>query len=131
MEALIVGEALLEVYLHAAHVAPEVINELLDRRDTMLRSLAADESYSLRALAAGLRDAAQSANDLEVALVGALRALGFSTRTLGAREHRMDLRNTSYMESKKGISRSKRRVLRMCRVCRSSISQGYDRITKS
>lgn len=64
LEALIVGEALLEVYLRAAHLPSELINELLDRRDTLLRSLAADESYSLRALAAGLRDAAQSENDL-------------------------------------------------------------------
>jgi len=83
LEAVIVCEALLEAYLHAAHVAPEVVSELLERRDTLLRSLAADESYSLRALATALRDASRNANDLEIALVGALRALGFSARHIG------------------------------------------------
>jgi hypothetical protein len=80
---MVVAEALLEVYLHAAHVEPEIIDELLDRRDTLLRSLALDQSYSLKALASALRDAVQSANDLEIALVGALRALGFSARHIG------------------------------------------------
>jgi hypothetical protein len=83
LEAMVVGEALLEVYLHAAHVEPELIDDLLDRRDTLLRSLALDQSYSLKSLAAALRDASQDANDLEVALVGALRALGFSARHIG------------------------------------------------
>jgi hypothetical protein len=83
LEAVVVGEALLEVYLRAAHVAPEIVEDLLDRRDTLLRSLALDRSYSLKALAAALRDASQDAADLEVALVGALRALGFSARHIG------------------------------------------------
>jgi hypothetical protein len=83
LEAVIVGEALLEVYLHAAHVEPEIVDDLLDRRDTLLRSLALDRSYSLTALASALRDASRDANDLEVALVGALRALGFSARHIG------------------------------------------------
>ena len=83
LESVVVAEALLEVYLRAARVAPEIVYDLLDRRDTLLRSLALDQSYSLPALAAALRDAASNAYDLEVALVGALRALGFSARHIG------------------------------------------------
>jgi len=80
LEAVIVAETLLEVYLRAAHVAPEIIAELLERRDSLLRSLAVDESYALTALANALRDASGSDSDLEIALVGALRALGFSAQ---------------------------------------------------
>jgi hypothetical protein len=83
LEAFVVAEALLEVYLHVAHVEPEIIEDLLDRRDTLLRSLALDQSYSLKSLASALRNASQSANDLEIVLVGALRALGFSARHIG------------------------------------------------
>jgi hypothetical protein len=83
LEALIVAETLLEVYLHAADVEAEVVGDLLDRRDILLRSLAIDESYSLRSLARALRDASSKANDLEVAVVGALRALGFTARHIG------------------------------------------------
>jgi hypothetical protein len=83
VESVIVAEALLEVYLYAAHVEPEIIYDLLDRRDTLLRSLALDQSYSLPALAGALRDAASNADDLEIALVGALRALGFAARHIG------------------------------------------------
>ena len=53
LEAFIVAEALLEVYLHAADVAAEVVGDLLDRRDALLRSLAMDQSNSLRSLALG------------------------------------------------------------------------------
>ncbi len=83
LEALVVAEALLEVYLHAAGVEAEIVNDLLEKRDALLRSLALDEAYSLQALAASLREASSSANDLEIALVGALRALGFSSRHIG------------------------------------------------
>jgi len=78
LEAFIVGEALLEVYLRAADVESEIVSDLLQRRDSLLRSLAVDESYSLRSLAASLRSATASANELEVSLVGAMRALGFN-----------------------------------------------------
>jgi Histidine kinase-, DNA gyrase B-, and HSP90-like ATPase len=80
LEALVVAETLLEVYLRAAHVEAEVIVELLERRDSLLRSLATDESYALKALARALRDAKDDEHDLEIALVGALRALGFSAQ---------------------------------------------------
>jgi hypothetical protein len=83
LENLIVAEALLEVYLHIAGIDTEIVNDLLDKRDSLLRSLALDESYSLPALASALRTAADDAADLEVALVGALRALGFTARHIG------------------------------------------------
>lgn len=78
LEAVVVAEVLLEVYLRAADVDVEVVAELLDRRDVLLRSLAQDETHSLPALAATLRRAVTDWQDLEVALVGALRALGFT-----------------------------------------------------
>lgn len=83
LESLIVAETLLEVYLRAADIDTAIVVDLLDRRDSLLRSLAMDESYSLHALAASLREAKNNASDLEVALVGALRALGFGARHIG------------------------------------------------
>jgi hypothetical protein len=83
LEAVVVAETLLEVYLYGAGVEPEIISELLERRDILMRSLALDESYSLQALAASLRAAADGSHDLEVALIGALRPLGFSARHIG------------------------------------------------
>jgi len=80
LEALIVAEALLEVYLRAAAIEPEIVSDLLERRDSLLRGLALDETYSLVALAKALRESSASATDLEIALVGALRALGFGAR---------------------------------------------------
>ncbi len=78
LEAVVVAEVLLEVYLRAANVELEVVSELLDRRDVLLRSLAQDEAHSLPALVASLRRSVDQWQDLEVALVGALRALGFT-----------------------------------------------------
>ena len=83
LEAVVVAESLLEVYLHASDLPAEIIADLLDRRDLLLRSLALDESYSLRALAESLRASSDDPSDLEVALVGALRALGFGARHIG------------------------------------------------
>lgn len=83
LETVVVAEVLLEVYLRAADVELEVVAELLDRRDVLLRSLAQDETHSLPALAAALRSSVDQWQDLEVALVGALRALGFTARHIG------------------------------------------------
>ena len=80
LETVAVAETLLEVYLREAAIDGEVVAEILERRDTLLRALAQDESYSLTALAASVRESADVWRDLEVALVGALRALGFSAR---------------------------------------------------
>jgi hypothetical protein len=80
LEAVVVAEALLEVYLRAAIIEPELVSDLLDRRDSLLRRLALDETYSLSSLAKALLDSSSNAPELEIALVGALRALGFGAR---------------------------------------------------
>ena len=71
------AEALLEVYLRESQVPSHVIGEVLERRDVLLRSLAQDHPYSLKAIAGALRDAAADQHDLEIHLVAAARALGF------------------------------------------------------
>ena len=83
LELLAVSEALLEVYLRDAHIPEESIRYVLKQHDSLLRSLAKDEAYSLPALAGQLRDAEESATELEIALVGALRALGFGAEHIG------------------------------------------------
>jgi hypothetical protein len=77
LEVMITAEAMLEVYLREAAVDPRVVEFVLTRRDQLLRSLARDELYSLKAIAVSIRSARDSANDLEIAIVGALRSLGF------------------------------------------------------
>jgi hypothetical protein len=83
VELLAASEALLEVYLRDAHIPEETIRYILKQRDGLLRSLARDESYSLPALARQLQDATDSDTELEIALVGALRALGFGAEHIG------------------------------------------------
>lgn len=80
LEVLVTAEAMLEVYLREVNLDPRIIEHLLTRRDQLLRSLARDELYSLKAIAQGIRDARDSAKELEIAVVGALRALGFVAR---------------------------------------------------
>jgi len=77
LEDLVTAEVLLEIYLRESHVPAPVVGEVLERRDTLLRSLAKDHPFSLEAISALLRDAAANEHDLEVALVITARALGF------------------------------------------------------
>jgi hypothetical protein len=77
LEDMVTSEVLLEVELRLLNVAPQIIGEVLERRDTLLRALAMDHPYSLPAVARTLRDAASDEYDLEIALVAAARALGF------------------------------------------------------
>ena len=79
----VTAEALLEVYLRNSGVAPHTIGEVLERRDSLLRSLAKDHPYSMRAIARALRDAVNDDHELEVALVTAIRALGFVAKHIG------------------------------------------------
>jgi hypothetical protein len=74
---LVTAEALLEVYLRESGLPPHLVGEILERRDTLLRSLARDQVNSVKAIAGALRNAVASERDLEVALVIAARALGF------------------------------------------------------
>lgn len=77
LEDMATSEVLLEVELRLFNVAPQIIGEVLERRDELLRALALDHPYSLTAVAKALRDAADDEYDLEIALVAAARALGF------------------------------------------------------
>jgi hypothetical protein len=79
LEDTVTAEVLLEAYLINAGVNASIITELLQRRDLLFRSLAKDHLYSLKALAAALRDSAGTERDLEAAVVSAFRALGFAT----------------------------------------------------
>ncbi len=60
-----------------AGLEPGVRFELLQKRDGLLRALARDSQHSLKAVASFLRGASADLYDLEVALVAAMRALGF------------------------------------------------------
>jgi hypothetical protein len=77
LEDILTAEVLLEVQLLNAKVSPQVIGEVLQARDTLLKSLALDHPYSPVAVAKQLRDAASDEHDLEIALVAAARTLGF------------------------------------------------------
>jgi histidine kinase/DNA gyrase B/HSP90-like ATPase len=77
LEDIATSEVLLEVELRLFGVAPQVIGEVLERRDQLLRALALDHPYSSPAVAKALRDAASDEHDLEIALVAAARSLGF------------------------------------------------------
>lgn len=83
LEAISVAEVMLEVYLNQTRMPETTIQQLLDIRDTLLRSLARDHGLSLASLAQELRDSAADDVALEIALVGALRALGFSAKHIG------------------------------------------------
>lgn len=80
LEAVATAEALLEVYMRELGLAHPMVEHLLSRRDELLRSLAHDELYSLTAIAASVEEAVDSATELEIAVVAALRALGFGTQ---------------------------------------------------
>lgn len=80
---LLTAEVLLEVYLRESGTSLSTIYELLERRDQLLRGLAADHLTSVGAIAARLRESANDERDLEVNLVLAARALGFVARHIG------------------------------------------------
>lgn len=80
LEDIVTSEVLLEVYLREAGVEPHVVGEVLERRDMLIRSLARDRVYSLDAIAQSLLDSSDDEHDLEIALVAATRALGFTAK---------------------------------------------------
>jgi hypothetical protein len=85
LEDVVTAEALLEVYLREQGLESGSIEELLSRRDELLRSLTQDRVYSLSAIANDLREAAAQELDLEVQQVIAARALGFLARHIGGK----------------------------------------------
>lgn len=83
LEDALFAEVMLEIYLRNVGVSPSAIGQVLDRRDLLLRGLAADRAVSLASIAAEIRESGDEERELEVNLVIAARALGFVARHLG------------------------------------------------
>lgn len=83
LDLVVAAEVMLEVYMVESGVDRFIIGEVLGRRDALLRSLAEDRVYSREAVASMLRRSADSAIDLELALIAAARSLGFQTKHVG------------------------------------------------
>ena len=84
LEDIATAEAVLEIYLREHGMAPHVVGELLQRRDSLLRGLANDRVFSVEAISQRLKDSLNDRYDLEVNLVAASRALGFVATHIGA-----------------------------------------------
>ena len=85
LEDLVAAEVLLEVYLREAGIEPYVIGEVLERRDTLMRSLARDQVFSIDAIARSIEDSSDDEYDLEIALVAAARTFGFNAKHIGGK----------------------------------------------
>ena len=77
LEDFVTSEVMLEVYLKESSVEGSVIGDVLQRRDVLLRSLAGDHPYSLKAVADALRGSNDNERDLEMNVIASARALGF------------------------------------------------------
>lgn len=77
LEDIATAEALLEVYLREYGVRAAVVGEILEQRDGLFRGLVRDHPFSVVGLAQQLRESAADERDLEIAIVGAARSLGF------------------------------------------------------
>ena len=87
LEDIVTSESLLEIYLREARIPPTIVGEILEKRDTLWRSLVSDHPYSLSAIATSMRDSVADERDLEISVVAASRALGFvATHLSGAGE---------------------------------------------
>ena len=78
LQDFVTAEMLLEVYMRERHIPPHLIGGVLEQRDELLRSLARDRSYSFETIARKLRQSVDDKHDLEINLVVAMRALGFT-----------------------------------------------------
>ena len=105
LEDIVTAEAVLEIYLREHGMAPHVIGELLQRRDSLLRGLANDHVFSVDAINQLLKDSVNDQYDLEVNLVAASRALGFvATHVGGAGEPDGIARFTEYPNGEQKIT---------------------------
>ena len=105
LEDIATAEAVLEVYLREHGMAPHVVGELLQRRDSLLRGLANDHVFSVDVISQRLKDSVNDRYDLEVNLVAATRALGFvATHLGGAGEPDGVARFTDYPAGEKKIT---------------------------
>jgi len=83
LEDIATAEALLEVYLREAGIPTTVIGEILEKRDSLLRSLAKDHLTSVASISQSLLDASNQSHELEVALVASARSIGFTAKHIG------------------------------------------------
>ena len=105
LEDIATAEAVLEIYLREHGMAPHVVGELLQRRDSLLRGLANDRVFSIDVISQRLKDSVNDRYDLEVNLVAASRALGFvATHLGGAGEPDGVARFTDYPEGERKIT---------------------------
>ena len=105
LEDIATAEAVLEIYLREHGMAPHVVGDLLQRRDSLLRGLANDHVFSVDVISQRLEDSANDRYDLEVNLVAASRALGFiATHIGGSGEPDAIARFTDYPEGEKTIT---------------------------
>ena len=82
LEDFVTAEMLLEVYMRESHIPAHIIGNILEKRDKLLRSLARDRSFSFGRIAQALRDAANDEQELEINVVVAMRALGFTAKQI-------------------------------------------------
>lgn len=80
LEDFATAEVLLEVYLQEHRIASSTIAEILEHRDKLLRALVKDHPNSPQAIARELEDSVSSDTELEIALVAAMRCLGFNAK---------------------------------------------------
>src|SRR5206468_11597747 len=78
LEDFVIAETLLEIYLREEGIGAAQTGEILQRRDELLRSLANDQLQTPTRIARFLEDSAENEHDLEIGLVVAARALGFT-----------------------------------------------------
>ena len=78
LQDFVTAEMLLEVYMRERHIPPHLIGGILGQRDELLRSLAHDRSYSFSTIARNLSKSYNDRHELEINLVVAMRALGFT-----------------------------------------------------
>ena len=101
----VTAEMLLEVYMRERHIPPHLIGGILEQRDELLRSLAHDRSYSFQSIAERLRRSANDEHELEINLVVAMRALGFTANQIsGAGEPDGLARYTDYPGGEKKLT---------------------------
>jgi hypothetical protein len=104
LEDFVTAEALLEIYLREQHIPGHTVGDILEKRDTLLRSLSKDHPFSLRAIAQLIRDSPEDERDLEMALVAAARGLGFvATHISGAGEPDGLARFTDYSQGERKV----------------------------
>ena len=121
LQDFVTAEMLLEVYMRESHIPPHLIGGILEQRDELLRSLAHDRSYSFETIAQKLRQSADDEHELEINLVVAMRALGFTANQIsGAGEPDGIARYTDYPGGEKKLileaKSSKKNVLSLAAI---------------